>query len=57
MLGQDLLAAGAVMGGETHQVSFAEKIFPTDADEWDFAVANVAADGAGVGSKDASGFF
>jgi len=57
LLGQDLLAAGAVMGWETHQVSFAEKIFPTDADEWDFAVANVAADGAGVGSKDASGFF
>jgi hypothetical protein len=45
------------MGGEAHQVGFAEKIFPTDADKWDFAVADVAADGAGVGSKDASGFF
>ena len=48
VLGDDLLPTGAVVGWESHEVGFAKKIFSPDADKRNFAVLDVAADGAWV---------
>ena len=46
MLGEDLLPAAAVVGWESQEVGFAKKIFSPDADKRNFAVRDVAPEGA-----------